>query len=89
MAFFARWVDFEPQSALLRQESLLLCLDPVDDGNVDVRFARPRLVVYSFNDRAVFYDVVQAPDARFVVADVLRANESRMSRYWISLRILR
>ena len=50
-------------------------LGPVGDGDVDVGFAGPRLVVHGFEDGAGLDDVVEAADAGLVVANVLGADQ--------------
>src|ERR1035438_6327163 len=48
---------------------------------MNVCFARPRLILDGFQNRAGLYDVIESTFARLVVANVLRADESSAASY--------
>ena len=49
----------EPKPACLRQQGRVLGLNPVGDGDVDIGFVGPRLVLDRLDDGAILDDVVE------------------------------
>src|SRR6266566_6579556 len=78
-----RRLNFEPELPRFRHERGVLRLYPVGNGDMDVGFARPWLVLHGFDDRAGLHDVIESADEGLVVADILRADKSGVTSHRI------